>query len=86
LGHNTVSRIERGETHPRTDTVERLARALGISLQQLLYSSPKNDKGRISRVNKRQMMLELIEELSEHECESIYPLLLEIFRFAKSDR
>jgi transcriptional regulator with XRE-family HTH domain len=40
LSHNSVSRIETGVVSPRLDTLERLAEALGISVEQLQFKSP----------------------------------------------
>lgn len=35
LGHMTVSRLERGSPRPSLDTLQKLARALGVSLDDL---------------------------------------------------
>ena len=84
LGHNTVSRIERGETHPRTMTLEQLAQALGISFEQLLFSRPRDVSSKLNQINKRREIIQLIENLTESECENLYPLFLELHRFTKS--
>ncbi len=40
LSHNTVSRIECGAVSPRIDTVERIAQALGLSVEELQFQKP----------------------------------------------
>jgi len=40
LAHNAISRIETGEVEPRLDTLERLAQALEISVEQLQFRKP----------------------------------------------
>lgn len=40
LSHNSVSRIETGTVSPRLETLERLAEALGISVEQMQFKSP----------------------------------------------
>jgi transcriptional regulator with XRE-family HTH domain len=42
LSHNAVSRIENHEVSPRLETVEGLACAMGLSVEQLQFSSPKS--------------------------------------------
>jgi transcriptional regulator with XRE-family HTH domain len=41
LSHNTISRIECGNVSPRLDTIERIASALKISVEQLHFQSPE---------------------------------------------
>ena len=41
LSHNAVSRIECGNVSPRIDTIERIANALQISVEQLHFQSPE---------------------------------------------
>lgn len=40
LSHNSVSRIETGAVSPRLETLERLAEAMGISVEQMQFRSP----------------------------------------------
>ena len=40
LSHNTVSRIECGSVSPRIDTLDRIAQALEVSVEQLQFQSP----------------------------------------------
>ncbi len=40
LSHNAVSRIECGSVSPRIDTIDRIARALDVSVGQLQFQQP----------------------------------------------
>lgn len=40
LSHNAVSRIECGNVSPRIDTLERVAHALDVSIEQLQFQQP----------------------------------------------
>ncbi len=40
LSHNALSRIETGIVLPRLETLERLASALGISIEELQFKNP----------------------------------------------
>ncbi|MEI6177444.1 MAG: helix-turn-helix transcriptional regulator [Verrucomicrobiota bacterium] len=40
LAHNAVSRIEKEEVSPRLETVEKLAAAMAISIEQLQFGTP----------------------------------------------
>lgn len=41
MSHNLVSRIECGIVSPRLDTLERLAKALNVSVEQLQFQRPQ---------------------------------------------
>jgi transcriptional regulator with XRE-family HTH domain len=41
LGHNSISRIEKSEVSPRLETVEKIANAMGISLEELHFGKPR---------------------------------------------
>jgi len=41
LAHNAVSRIEKEEVSPRLETVEKLAGAMGVSIEQLQFGKPQ---------------------------------------------
>src|ERR1700693_1448293 len=43
LAHNAVSRIEKQEVSPRLETVENLASAMGLSVEQLQFGRPKSE-------------------------------------------
>ena len=40
LSHNAVSRIECGNVSPRIETIERVAHALDVSIEQLQFQQP----------------------------------------------
>ena len=40
LSHNAVSRIERDEVSPRIETVEKLASAMDLSIEELTFRQP----------------------------------------------
>lgn len=42
LSHNTASRIERGEVSPRLETVEKIATAMELSVEELTFRIPSN--------------------------------------------
>jgi transcriptional regulator with XRE-family HTH domain len=41
LAHNAVSRIEQGEVSPKLDTIEKIARAMAISVEELQFLKPR---------------------------------------------
>ena len=41
LAHNAISRIEQGEVSPKLETVEKIAAALSITVEQLQFRSPE---------------------------------------------
>ena len=49
LAHNAVSRIENREVSPRLETVESLALAMNLSVEQLQFSRPKLVASRMPR-------------------------------------
>jgi len=76
LSHNAISRIERGEVNPKLETVERLAVALDISVED--YNSgnlhlmarrlPENYDNLLQRINslperERTEILKIMESL-----------------------
>jgi len=85
LGHNTVSRIERGENNPNTKTVNMLAGALKISHEQLIFGSPP-DENEVSKIDShKELMIKELEKLTESECRELYPVLEKLVRFAKKN-
>ena len=42
LSHNTVSRIETGSVQPRLETLERIADAMSISVEELQFRQPRS--------------------------------------------
>ena len=43
LAHNALSRIEREEVSPRLETVERIAAALDLSVEELQFRTPPDE-------------------------------------------
>ena len=68
------SRIENGKTEPSINTLERITKALGISLIDLL-SFEKKTKDIKSYDNTVMEKVELIEGLTEEERKTIYIML-----------
>jgi len=44
LSHNTISRIETNQVTPRLSTLEQIARAMEISIEELQFRVPPEDK------------------------------------------
>lgn len=44
LGHNSISRIEKSEVSPRLETVEKIANAMGITLEELQFGKPRQER------------------------------------------
>jgi transcriptional regulator with XRE-family HTH domain len=86
LGHNTVSRIERGESSPTTKTLEKLASALNalkISYEQLILGSPKNKNNSPKSTSYKKRIIHEVKKLTESECKELYPVWERIIDFAK---
>ena len=62
LSHNTVSRIETGSVSPRLETVERLARAMDLSVEELQFKTPP-DRAADSVSEGVQLLLARLEAL-----------------------
>jgi transcriptional regulator with XRE-family HTH domain len=86
LGHNTVSRIERGEKNPNIATLTKLAGALKISYEQLMMGTP-SEKGRSEEENpyKKRLLYE-IDKLTESECKEVYPVWERLVGLAKKQK
>ena len=85
LSHNAVSRIERGNHHPQLATIYKLAKAMGISTEQLQFGKPP-EKARVSsREPFRARLMADVQGLDEEKCKRLYPLwerLLELLEDA----
>lgn len=68
------SRIENGKTDPSATTLERIAKALGVSLSQLFAAT--DELNEISSHDKTIMeKISLVESLSEEEQKTIYTMI-----------
>ncbi|MBC3898719.1 helix-turn-helix domain-containing protein [Acetobacterium malicum] len=75
-----IGQIERGEKNPTIESIEKIAKALGISLSQLfekIDTENQSDKAIPAQ------SYELILSKSRSEQESIYRILLELDRYKK---
>ena len=62
LSHNTVSRIECGSVSPRIDTIDRIAQALDISVEQLQFQQPTQS---VAESQSRYGIDERLDELTD---------------------
>ena len=62
LSHNTVSRIECGSVSPRIDTIDRIAQALDISVEQLQFQQPTQS---VAESRSRYGIDERLDELTD---------------------
>lgn len=68
------SRIENGKTDPSVNTLERIAKALGVSLAELFASTEELQE--INSLDKSLMeKVSLMESLSDDEKQTIYTML-----------
>jgi transcriptional regulator with XRE-family HTH domain len=83
LAHNAISRIENGDVVPRLGTVERIAEALEISVEQLQFrlppSEPEAEAGSGSTGDVG-VLLRALEELPAGRRPEIVNLLCQIVR------
>lgn len=75
LAHNAVSRIETGEVSPRLETLERLAGALGISIEELQFRTPPPSETERCAKSREDGLLERMDRLPPE----VQERLLEVF-------
>src|SRR5262245_16971327 len=66
LAHNAVSRIENLEVSPRLETVESLASAMSISVEQLQFGRPKfeiSPRQERTKIGKSNLIIEKLAAL-----------------------
>lgn len=81
LAHNAVSRIENGDVAPRLGTLERIADALEISVEQLQFRSPPaSARSEIDDVLSGEVrrLLDVIAELPVERRPNVVTLLRQI--------
>ena len=83
LAHNAISRIENGEVAPRLGTLERIAEALEISVEQLQFRAPPSGDEREAAARSSGevgALLEALETLPADRRHEIVNLLCQIVR------
>lgn len=89
LSHNTVSRIECGAVSPRLDTIERIAQALNVSIEQLQFQlSPSKVTENQTGYNENGYIAELIEGLAqipEPKRGNLLRTFMDLVRIANND-
>lgn len=70
LAHNALSRIENKQVSPRLATVERIAAALGVSVEELQFRRPENSATEI-RENSAEYLVRRLDELDGDGRESV---------------
>ncbi len=63
LAHNALSRIETGQVSPRIETIEKIALALGMGIEELQFRAPPNPS-RISESNPVEQLVYRIQKLN----------------------
>ncbi len=66
VSHNAVSRIETGQHEPKLETIEKLADAMKISVEQLQFGKPfvDGEKGTRSSTRELQKLVDRLEGLN----------------------
>ena len=69
LSHNAVSRIETGQHEPKLETIEKLADAMEISVEQLQFGKPLVHSEKESRLPTRELqkLVDRLEGLNESQ-------------------
>jgi len=66
LSHNAISRIETGTVSPRLETVERIASALHLDVEELQFRAPPKD-GQNDQSEAMAVLMERLAGLSESQ-------------------
>lgn len=87
LSHNTVSRIERDEVSPRIETVEKLASAMDLSVEQLTFRQPSSQVKEDSywREGLFDELMARLGRLPEAKRHSLMRVLSELLDMAESE-
>lgn len=87
LSHNAVSRIERDEVSPRIETVERLAGALNISVEELTFRRPtslKEDQ-EVYCTNSLEQLVSRLNGMSPSKRDKLIDVMLKLVDLSKSE-
>ena len=89
LSHNTVSRIECGSVSPRIDTLDRIAQALDVSVEQLQFQQPAlkiEETKPIFEVNKKiEDLIAALEQIPEPKRGNLLRTFMDLVRIAAGD-
>lgn len=83
LAHNAISRIEQGEVSPKLETVEKIAAALSISVEQLQFRRPLDRLKEDAPVYGERSIEEEIATLPKHVQSKAKGLILELLDLMK---
>ncbi len=78
LSHNAISRIENGVVTPRLDTVEKIAHALEISVEELQFRAPKGVEEPKADYGDAGPLLERLERLSAGKRRAVIDALVNL--------
>lgn len=81
LAHNAISRIETGEVGPRLATLERIADAMGMSIEQLQFKLPTQRQTMPASSpgpDASARLMELIDSLPVDRREEVLSLLIQM--------
>lgn len=85
LAHNAVSRIETGAVSPRFETVEGLARAMGISVEELQFRVPPESRGPTDQSSSADLLARL-EALPASTRDDLLRIFHSLIDLAQGDR
>jgi len=79
LAHNAISRIETGEVSPKLATLERIADALGISIEQLQFRYPPKN-GQVPESDGTKRLMEMLSELPGDRRDQVVEMLVQVLQ------
>ena len=79
LAHNAISRIETGEVSPKLATLERIADALGISIEQLQFRYPPKN-GQVPGSDGIDKLMEMLSELPGDRRDQVLEMLVQVLQ------
>ena len=83
LAHNAVSRIEKGEDAPRLATLESIADALGINIEQLQFRLPATPQAQgptKQGAGGSVALMEMIDALPSERRDEVLELLIQVVK------
>lgn len=74
MDQSQYSKIEKGKTDPTTTTLDKIAKAMGVSLAELFISNDPLEE--VNSIDKSTMeKLQLLEQLDEDEKQSVFKII-----------